>query len=144
MKRFAAKLASFQRNAVAAEAPIPLIGFATDIEGNWSYWNNYIKISYVLRRHGNELELRENCHFVYGGDVCDRGDGDLRVIQDILSLKRRYPNRVHIVLGNRDVNKLRLRFELCEHTLRHKGNVHWIQKSQNTGNSRPAKLSWVC
>lgn len=55
------------------------------------------------------LQLRDHCHFVYGGDVCDRGSGDIRICQDLLSLKRRYPDRVHLIVGNRDINKVRVR-----------------------------------
>ena len=50
---------------------------------------------------GTLVKLRNNCHFVYGGDVCDRGDGDLRILKDLLRLKDDAPNRVHFILGNR-------------------------------------------
>ena len=53
------------------------------------------------------LQLRDHCHFVYGGDVCDRGSGDIRICRDLLSLKQRYPERVHLIVGNRDINKVR-------------------------------------
>jgi hypothetical protein len=43
---------------------------------------------------------------VFGGDVVDRGDGDLRILRDLMQLKRAYPTRVHFILGNRDLNKV--------------------------------------
>ena len=95
------------------------------------------------RPNGNIL-LRDGCHFVFGGDVCDRGVGDLRVLQDITGLMQRYPHRVHVVMGNRDINKMRMRFELAQHTLDTSvGNVYWIPKVVNTGNTRAEKLKWV-
>ena len=35
-------------------------------------------------------------------------------MRELLALRRRYPDRVHLVLGNRDVNKMRLSTELAE------------------------------
>ena len=89
------------------------ISYVTDIEGNLDYWQRFKKLSKVLYTEEGEeenhhvLALKENCHLVFGGDVCDRGPADLRIIDELLALKRRYPSNVHFILGNRDVNKLR-------------------------------------
>jgi hypothetical protein len=145
--------------------------FVSDVEGNYEYWRNFLRISYVVRQEddeeakecdeptstatptsaalpmvpsGRRLVLRDNCHLVYGGDVCDRGAGDLRVIRDIVALKERYPDRVHVILGNRDINKLRLPFELCEHTRMQSGKVYWIRGAKVPDNcSAATKLTWV-
>ena len=78
------------------------VGYATDVEGNYEYWTKYIEISKILNRlPSGELELRTDCHFVYGGDVVDRGPGDLRVLSDLLAIKRKYPEKVHFIMGNR-------------------------------------------
>jgi len=58
------------------------------------------------------LILRPNTHFVYGGDTVDKGPGDIRLVRALVSLKKRYPDRVHLLVGNRDLNKLRLPSEL--------------------------------
>jgi hypothetical protein len=96
-----------------------LISYVTDIEGNLNYWNNFLDISKVVKvtdaaapGAARDLSLIDGSMFVYGGDVCDRSYGDLRVISDLLHLKEKYPDRVFLVLGNRDINKLRLTTEL--------------------------------
>jgi hypothetical protein len=112
------------------------IGYLSDIEGHWEYFLECVersnvldwedaydctpsvssslnegggKIKHVFKRltlHGN------NTHFVYGGDTVDKGPGDIRLVRALVSLKRRYPDRVHLLVGNRDLNKLRLPSEL--------------------------------
>lgn len=44
-------------------------------------------------------------HFVFGGDAFDHG-ADLTFGRALLDFKRRFPARVHLLLGNRDVNKM--------------------------------------
>jgi hypothetical protein len=60
------------------------------------------------------LVLRPDSHFVYGGDTVDKGPGDIRLVRALVSLKRRHPDRVDLLVGNRDLNKLRLSSELSE------------------------------
>ena len=47
-----------------------------------------------------------------------QGSGDLRFLRSLLGLKARFPERVHLVLGNRDINKMRLPAELSDR--------HWL------------------
>lgn len=44
-------------------------------------------------------------HFVFGGDAFDHGS-DITFGKALLDFKRRFPSRVHLLLGNRDVNKM--------------------------------------
>jgi len=84
------------------------IGYASDVEGNLKYWNRVIEHSKVLSRNDRGvIELLEDGYFVYGGDTCDRGCGDLQILRELILLKKTYPLRVHLLIGNRDVNKLR-------------------------------------
>ena len=86
-----------------------LVAYVTDVEGNINYWNRYKQISSVLSddtQVPGKLVLKDGCQLVYGGDVVDRGDGDLRILRDLMQLKRAYPTRVHFILGNRDLNKV--------------------------------------
>ena len=92
------------------------LGYVTDIEGNLDYFERYVAISPVLRYIApGELELvDEMCVFVFGGDLVDKGAGDLRLCRQMVALKRRYPERVFLLVGNRDLNKLRFTSELSD------------------------------
>ena len=128
---------SFEHNVKVKFAPNDHItGYATDIEGNLNYWKNFKAISKVLYEEDGTLHLKKNCQFVYGGDVTDRGSGDLVIIRELLDLKRRYPGRVHFILGNRDLNKIRFLTELQEYSLK-QDCKYWFVKDANP-------LNWPC
>ena len=76
--------------------------------------------------------MKANCELVFGGDVCDRGPGDIRITSEILDLKERYPNRVHIILGNRDVNKYRIPFETTPEALAEAPQAYWLKNKDGT------------
>jgi hypothetical protein len=95
--------------------------FLTDIEGNYDHFERYIGISKVLRwtdakKTGLEFK-KDNTMFVFGGDSQDKGIGDIRFTQLLLGLKEKYPDRVEMIIGNRDANKIRLCSELHKDTL---------------------------
>eukprot|EP01062_Namystynia_karyoxenos_P066713 TRINITY_DN60646_c0_g1_i1.p1 TRINITY_DN60646_c0_g1~~TRINITY_DN60646_c0_g1_i1.p1 ORF type:complete len:534 (+),score=99.79 TRINITY_DN60646_c0_g1_i1:59-1660(+) len=102
-----------RRRSVGAAPPFEL-GYVTDVEGDRDYWQRYLEHSSVLRRApSGELELTHpGAHFVFGGDVVDKGPGDVRLARELVALKRRYPARVRLLVGNRDLNKLRFAAEL--------------------------------
>ncbi|CAK9035756.1 unnamed protein product [Durusdinium trenchii] len=91
-----------------------------------------LPLSQVLHRAPDgSIILQENAHFVFGGDAVDHYPGDLQILDDLLDLKRRYGERVQFIVGNRDVNKLRLPFELSEAfienwPLKEHPGVYWL------------------
>lgn len=93
----------------------PTWGYVTDVEGDTAFWESYCRLSAVLEpgRALDDLALRPGCHLVFGGDSVDKGGGDLAFLDSLLRLKRRHPSRVHLLLGNRDINKMRLTAELA-------------------------------
>ena len=110
-------------------------GYVTDVEGSLSFWRRYLAISQVIYRDdtSGELCLRPCCNFVFGGDSVDKGSGDLRVLGDLVRLKHKYPDRVHLILGNRDINKMRVLAELDERQIarRSKLPVCYWQRSDH-------------
>jgi hypothetical protein len=48
------------------------------------------------------------------GDYFDQGDLVVDTINYIMEVHKKFPERVHIILGNRDLNKLRLIYEMRE------------------------------
>lgn len=128
------------------------LGYATDVEGNLEFWNKYVDHSKVMRRDPNgSIILFDKCKFVYGGDTCDRGYGDLQVLQDLIHLKETYPDRVYLIMGNRDINKLRLPVAMHPEVLSLKPDCYWAHSSSNI-DSIPeyvvgdpvSKIKWVC
>ena len=145
------------------------VGYLTDLEGDYDYWVKYLNHSQIFERlesrpssvpfsfsnhHPTPLVLKDGCHFVFGGDLCDRNNGDLRLLMDFLSLKHRYPDRVHFILGNRDINKLRLFFSLQPNSVleHHPPEVYWLHNNpdlfrQAAEEVKPgdkvSKLRWI-
>ena len=106
----------------------PQVYFVTDVEGDYEYWRTCVEacVGLALPRwvpgyssHPGGICLDRGIHFVFGGDVCDHGDGSIRIVNELLALHRHCPERVHILLGNRDINKLRLTSELAPSELVH-------------------------
>ncbi|KEG14019.1 hypothetical protein DQ04_00671220 [Trypanosoma grayi] len=80
--------------------------FLTDVEGDLSYFRRYVELSRVVTWRNDGLSFCDNAsHFVYGGDVFDRGD-DMTFAKVLLDFHDAYPSRVHLILGNRDINKM--------------------------------------
>eukprot|EP00931_Biecheleriopsis_adriatica_P019820 TRINITY_DN1339_c1_g1_i1.p1 TRINITY_DN1339_c1_g1~~TRINITY_DN1339_c1_g1_i1.p1 ORF type:complete len:869 (-),score=160.50 TRINITY_DN1339_c1_g1_i1:18-2624(-) len=99
------------------------VEFLTDVEGNWDYFLLYVSRSEVLQwlpphrgvwGPGKLAFKNDSCMVVFGGDAVDKGPGDIRFVKALLELKEEYPQRVHIILGNRDINKLRFYTELAD------------------------------
>ena len=99
-----------------------VIEFITDVEGHWEYFLRLAHCSKVLYWDGEErgvwgpgiLRLRPNGMLVFGGDAPDKGPGDIRLVKTLLSLKRRFPQQVYFIIGNRDLMKMRFMSELQE------------------------------
>jgi hypothetical protein len=88
--------------------------YVTDAEGAWEY---FLRVacgnSDILKIDAKNYtgDLAPDAHFVFGGDVTDKGSGDIRLCKTLISLKEKYPDRVFLLLGNRDVNKLVILYE---------------------------------
>ena len=127
------------------------VGYITDVEGNLAFWTKYVDYSAVLYRdEDGQLLLRDRCQFVFGGDSCDRGCGDLQVLRDLVSLKSRFFDRVHLLMGNRDINKLRFPVAMSPEILSLKPGCYFTNHSADIAldddfqlNDPVSKIKWV-
>lgn len=97
------------------------VAFISDIEGDEKFWESWKahaqkKGAVVGGDSGNigggGPRVGDGWCIVNGGDTVDKGEGSLLVLRELLSLKESAPCRVGLILGNRDLNKIRLVREL--------------------------------
>ncbi len=92
-----------------------MIVYITDLEGRWDKLERSCADNPHLALRDGALELAPGVTFVFGGDAVDRGPAGRRIVATLLAAKRRYGERVVLLAGNRDINKLRLHRELAGH-----------------------------
>jgi hypothetical protein len=129
--------------------PLP-VAFLTDVEGSLA------KLTDFFRRHeafasgaDGRFHLRDGWAFVHGGDAPDRFLGSMGVIEELLRLKDEAPDRVVLIAGNRDVNKIRLPLELSDAALAHppiERADDWqrfVAEDGARANTRTWRLRWI-
>lgn len=119
---------------LVSDAPT-MIAYVTDLEGQWARWIGFVARNALVRMDGESLVLADGAIFVFGGDAVDRGPASRRICTMLLDAKRRYEDRVILLAGNRDVNKLRLVREL--------GSFVPTRAPEFARESRPALLRWI-
>jgi len=102
------------------------VGVLADIEGDWRKIQAFVDQSEDLLRivpdpSGDpcrvEGELSADSKLVFLGDSIDKGPDNFKVLNFLVHLKQKYPDRVILIQGNRDVNKLRFNWELAPSAL---------------------------
>ncbi|HUQ51676.1 MAG TPA: metallophosphoesterase [Gammaproteobacteria bacterium] len=89
-----------------------MIAYVTDVEGRWDKLTTFVEGNPHVAIVDGRLQLADGVTFVFGGDAIDRGSADRRFVALLLAAKRTYGDRVVLLAGNRDINKLRLVYEL--------------------------------
>jgi hypothetical protein len=89
-----------------------LIAYVTDLEGRWDKLESFATDNPHVSLEGGALRLADGVTFVFGGDAIDRGPHGRRIVSLLLAARRKYGERVVLLAGNRDINKLRLWREL--------------------------------
>ena len=97
----------------AVSAPI---AYLSDVEGMWEKLASFARANPLVSfDDAGRLQVAPGAVFVFGGDAIDRGPHGRRVVATLLEAKRRQPDQVVLLAGNRDINKLRLPRELAGH-----------------------------
>jgi hypothetical protein len=90
----------------------------SDLEGNKNRLDDFLSQSENLTLdEKGRLKVKEGAHFVYVGDVMDRGPNSRKILEMLVDLKERQPHQVTLIAGNRDINKIRLTLELNDEAL---------------------------
>lgn len=89
-----------------------MIAYLTDVEGRWDKLVSFTTGNASVSLVNGELHLADGVTFVFGGDAIDRGAHGRRFVSLLLAARRRYGERVVLLAGNRDINKVRLVTEL--------------------------------
>jgi hypothetical protein len=92
------------------------IAYLTDVEGRWDKIVDFCEgNSLVSLERDDRLVVADGALFVFGGDAVDRGPQGQRIVRALTEAKRAAPDRVVLLAGNRDINKMRLARELDGH-----------------------------
>ena len=92
-----------------------IMSYLTDLEGNLGYFERWARRSNHLQLESGVLAFRDvkpHHNFVYGGDFCDKGPGDLRIGAALIDFKKKYPSDVFLIAGNREIKCRRFTYEL--------------------------------
>jgi hypothetical protein len=90
-----------------------MLVYTTDVEGRWEKLASFARDNPYVHLVDGRLGIAPGATFVFGGDAIDRGPDGRRLVATLLDAKRRHGDRVVLLAGNRDINKLRLRRELA-------------------------------
>jgi hypothetical protein len=94
-----------------------IISHLTDVEGNLRYFQQWFDRSPYLQFNQGKVSFhKDDLHhkFIYGGDFCDKGPGDLRIGKALVDFKNNHPDKVTLIAGNRDIKCRRFSYELAE------------------------------
>jgi hypothetical protein len=96
-----------------------IIEVMPDVEGCWNKVDSFMSKSKIFTiKDGfgpdnyKQIKMRNNSKFVCLGDTIDNGPNNLAILRLLKFLKEKYGNQVVFIIGNRDLNKLRLKFEI--------------------------------
>jgi hypothetical protein len=85
-----------------------VLAYLTDVEGRWDKLVSFADGNPHVQLDGTALRLADGVTFVFGGDAIDRGPHGRRIVATLLAARRDHGDRVVLIAGNRDLNKLRL------------------------------------
>lgn len=115
--------------------------FVTDTEGDTRSFYKTLQSSTMLDINPDKglyfkSTIKEKPYFIYGGDLPDRGHGDLELAELLLQFKKEYPDQVFLLAGNRDITKNRIFIELNSFEIRERllktASPRWLTNNKTT------------
>lgn len=100
-----------EANVTTVRSPVTVVG---DIHGQWYDQQEMMEIA------GKVPET----NFMFLGDFVDRGYYSLECVSLVISLKVRYPNRIHFVRGNHESRQITQVYGFYDECLRKYGNAN--------------------
>lgn len=107
----------------------------TDSEGTTSFFDTIKRSTIVSYSPDKGLNFKPSdtkSHFIFGGDVSDRGKQDLAITAALVDFKKRHADTVTLIAGNRDIKQVRF-IELAPNLIRerllHTKQPRWIKPS---------------
>lgn len=108
----------------------------TDCEGSEAFFKAINNSSIVKYDPVNGLSFHQTegtPYFIFGGDVTDRGNHDLAITRLLVEFKKRHPENVFLIAGNRELIKCRFKIELAPELIRARllktVQPHWITQA---------------
>mgnify|MGYP001600585472 CR=1 FL=1 len=92
---------------------MPAIAWFSDTEGQWPKLLHFLHGNPCAALREGQLHVAPGAVLVFGGDSGDRGPAGLRLLRALVDVKRRQPDQVVLLAGNRDINKLRFLHEIA-------------------------------
>lgn len=90
-----------------------VLAYVTDVEGQWDKLATFAQgVEGICLDPRGVLHVDPGVMFLFGGDAIDRGPAGRRIVATLLAAWERHPDRVVLLAGNRDLNKMRLTREL--------------------------------
>lgn len=89
------------------------VAWFSDTEGLWPKLLHFLHGNPCVTLCDGQLQVAPGCVLVFGGDSVDRGPAGLRLLRALVDVKRRQPEQVVLLAGNRDINKLRFLNEIA-------------------------------
>jgi len=86
----------------AINMPGSIVAYSKDVAGRY-------RLDFV--------DANQEHRVVVIGDAIDKGPDNIKILMMFTDFKKRYPERVFLILGNRDINKLRFNWELADGAL---------------------------
>jgi hypothetical protein len=108
----------------------------TDHEGTRFFFDALNKSSIVSLKDDGLHFNKSSSFFIFGGDATDRGTFDLATTTLLVDFKKRHPNQVALLAGNRDIKNTRFHRELAPELIRervlHSKPARWLPVKHQT------------